>query len=55
VVDEAGRLVKTLIDGNITAGEHEIVFDASRLPAGIYYYTLIADNRRKTASMVVSK
>lgn len=35
-----GQEVATLIDRDMTAGTHNVVFDAARLPSGVYLYRL---------------
>ncbi|MBO6576013.1 MAG: DUF11 domain-containing protein [Rhodothermales bacterium] len=40
VHDVMGREVAVLVDGLLPAGEHSVVFDASRLPSGPYVYRL---------------
>lgn len=55
VYDAAGRRIITLLDGVQQAGEHRIMFDASRYASGIYYYTLHAGNFRKTRKMLLLK
>ena len=42
IYDALGRSVATLADGPRTAGEHEVAFDASDLPAGVYLIRLEA-------------
>ena len=42
VFNVLGQKVASLINGNISAGEKEITFDASRLTSGIYFYRLDA-------------
>ncbi len=53
--DECGRLVETLIDTQLPEGKHTVQFERKNLKAGIYYYSLIADNRRKTNKLVLVK
>lgn len=40
VFDAAGKLVATLADRVMQAGDHRILFDASQLASGIYFYRL---------------
>jgi hypothetical protein len=35
-----GQTVRILVNSEINAGEHEVVFDATDLPSGIYFYQL---------------
>ncbi len=53
--DEGGRLVETLISGaTMNAGKHSVQFDRKNLRAGIYYYSLLAGDKRKTNMMVIT-
>lgn len=45
VIDVLGREIKTLIDKEQSQGFYEVVFDASDLQSGIYFYRLIADGK----------
>ncbi len=49
ILDALGREVATLINGAVDSGEHAVVFEASKLASGTYYYHL------KTATSNVSK
>jgi len=40
VYDITGRLVVTLIDGQMDAGEHVVAWDASNVSSGVYFYKL---------------
>ncbi len=40
VYDMLGRIVATLVDGNLTSGYHEVNFDAKDLSSGMYLYRL---------------
>jgi hypothetical protein len=40
VFDLTGRLVETLVNGNLQAGEHEIVWNAGSQPSGVYFVRL---------------
>ena len=44
VYDILGKRVSDLIDKRQSEGSYEIEFDASTLPSGIYFYSLVADN-----------
>ena len=43
VYDVIGREVKTLVNGNKSAGSYELNFNASQLPSGIYFYRVTAE------------
>lgn len=55
VFDLTGREVATLIDGIVTAGEHAVDFDASRLANGVYFYRLKAGEFASVRRMVLVK
>lgn len=55
VYDVLGNRVKTLFDGTKLSGNYSVSFDASDLPSGVYFYTLIADGFRDTKRMVLIK
>jgi hypothetical protein len=48
VYDVQGREVAVVLDQEMDAGEHTVQWDASSLPAGIYYYRLTTDDYRLT-------
>lgn len=48
VFDILGRKVETLTEGELDAGNHRVIFDASGLSSGVYIYTIT--NRAKTLS-----
>ena len=53
--DAYGRVIETLINEQMPEGKHSINFDRKNLSSGIYYYSLLADNRRKTNKIVLVK
>jgi len=55
VFDIFGRLVATLADGWREAGVHEVTFDGSGLPSGIYLYRLSAGEFTSGGKMVLMK
>jgi hypothetical protein len=55
VYDFLGGEVTTLLNETKSTGSYEIVFDASNLPSGTYFYTLIADNYSTTKKMIIIK
>ncbi len=42
VYDAVGRLVSTIIDGNVQSGNRSITYDAKFLASGVYFYNMIA-------------
>jgi hypothetical protein len=55
VYDFLGREVMTLVNETKSVGSYEIVFDASDLPSGTYFYTMIAGNYSATKKMILLK
>jgi len=55
VYDILGREVETLVDRRVSAGDHQIRFDASHLASGIYIYRLKAGNFVQTQRMTLIK
>lgn len=50
-----GQTVSTAVEGEMTAGSHEIFYDASALSSGTYFYTITAGKFRATKSFVLMK
>jgi len=55
VHDFTGREVKTLVDSGQAQGKHQVAFDATSLPAGVYFIQLHANGRVETKKILVSK
>jgi len=55
VFDMLGRRVAVLVDDALSAGRHEIQFDASGLSSGVYIYRLRANEFVQTRQMVLVK
>jgi Peptidase family M28/Secretion system C-terminal sorting domain len=55
VYDFLGREVTTLVNETKSTGSYEMTFDASDLPSGTYFYTLIAENYSSTKKMILLK
>jgi hypothetical protein len=55
VFDVNGRLVANLVNTPKEPGPHEVVFNASALPAGVYYYQLQAGSLVQTRKMIIIK
>ena len=55
VFDIMGREVVTLIDEQMEAGKHSLVFNAANLSSGVYYYTIITENFIQTKKMLLLK
>ncbi len=55
VYDMLGQRVASLADTPMSAGQHEVTFDATGLSSGIYLYRLSSGNRTLTRSMLLIK
>ena len=55
VYDFSGRMIRILVDSEITPGEHQVIFDASGLPAGVYFYKLQADGMVEAKKMLIER
>ncbi|HKI77684.1 MAG TPA: M1 family aminopeptidase [Ignavibacteriaceae bacterium] len=55
ITDVLGQRVTTLVDEVQPAGRYTVPFNASKLSSGIYYYTLVTDEFRRTKKMVLVK
>ena len=48
-----GQQVAALVNGEIGAGSHEVKFDGSRLPSGVYFYRLQAGSYTDTKKLLL--
>ncbi len=55
VYDIVGRETATLVNEILKAGSYEAKFDASRVPSGIYLYSLQAGQKSETKKMILIK
>ncbi len=55
IFDIQGRKVEVIINGQRDAGNHEITWDASTLPSGIYFYSIQAADFKAVKKMVLIK
>jgi photosystem II stability/assembly factor-like uncharacterized protein len=55
VFDHLGKEVRTLADIDMAQGEHHVIFDASGIPAGVYFTQLNANGFVETRKLVVSR
>lgn len=51
VYDLLGREVATLINGTISPGDHDVQWNATGFPSGIYLYRFSAESRLQTGKM----
>lgn len=55
IFNSEGQLVKELLNGRVTAGNHSINFNASDLNSGIYFYTLETVSTKLSKKMLFIK
>lgn len=55
IFDQLGREVQTLINGFLTQGEYESVWNAKNSPSGVYYYRLETEEKSETRRMLLTK
>jgi hypothetical protein len=55
VYNVLGQEVATLVNENVTVGNHSVTFDASRLASGVYLYKLVSGSYVSTRKMVLLK
>lgn len=55
VYDVLGRMVQTLVNGTLGAGQHEVTWDGSRLPSGVYFYRVIAGSYSSVKKAILLK
>ncbi len=55
VYDLSGRRVAILLDSDLTAGRHEVSWDASGVPSGVYLVFLDTDSGRAHRRLVVTR
>jgi len=55
VFDVTGRRVRTLADGQFSAGEHRMIFDGSELTSGVYFARLSSGSVNKTEKLLLLK
>ena len=55
VYDILGRVVETLVNGDITAGKYEVNFDGSSFSSGVYFYKLVTSDFVDTKKMLMLK
>lgn len=55
VINMLGEVVGTLVDANLSAGNHKVKFNASGLSSGMYLYKLTSDNKTELKKMCLLK
>ncbi|MCX6248228.1 MAG: T9SS type A sorting domain-containing protein [Bacteroidetes bacterium] len=54
VFDPVGKEIRTLVEDDMPPGEHRVIFNASGLPAGVYFYRLKVNGIIETRKMICS-
>ena len=55
IYDINGRLVETLVNGELVVGEHEIQWNASQFSSGVYFVELVAGEKRQVQKLILLK
>lgn len=55
VFNITGQLVETLVSGQLKPGTHEILWDASEQPSGVYFIQLVSDGSVQTEKVLLVK
>ena len=55
VYNMLGQEIAELVNKELQTGNYEVIFDASNLPSGIYFYRIEADNFVQTKKMILMK
>jgi flagellar hook assembly protein FlgD len=60
VFNIVGQRVATLVDEQMSAGEHRVIWNAQsdngqRVPSGMYFYRLVTESGRETRKMLLLK
>ncbi len=55
IYDLLGKEMKTLIDATMSAGNHDVYFEAKDLSSGVYFYQIKAGNFTQSKKMILIK
>ena len=55
IYDVIGRLVETLVDGTEVSGNHQVIFNGSRVSSGVYFCRLTAGDHSAVNKMLMIK
>ncbi len=55
IFDSMGKEIQTLVNEDMTPGRHQVTFEASGLPAGVYFYQLQSNGRVETKRMIICR
>lgn len=55
VYDVTGKLIRSVNEGNLSAGMHSITLETANIDAGVYFYTLTVGDQILTKKMTIMK
>jgi len=55
IIGTDGRLLETVLDGSVSAGDHTVLWRPRNLPAGVYFCELASGGLRVTQKLVVNR
>jgi hypothetical protein len=55
IIDMLGREVATLVDEQLQPGEHKVIFDTGKLPSGVYFFRMDAEEFSATKKLMLLK
>ena len=55
VFNSLGQLVTTLVDNELSAGKHEVMFNGINYPSGVYFYQLVSEGFVETRKLILLK
>ena len=55
IYNYAGKLVSTLVNNSMKAGNYSLKFDGKALSSGVYFYQMETSGFRKVKKMVLAK
>jgi len=55
ILDLSGKVVRTVLDRKMSAGDHGTVVNASEFASGVYYYQLTAGGNVLRRAMILNK
>jgi hypothetical protein len=60
IINITGQTVKVLLDGQISAGSHQVIWDATNrngmpVPTGLYFYRMITESKVFTKKLLLEK
>jgi hypothetical protein len=54
IYDQQGRRIAAIVDGVISAGRHDAVWNANRIPAGVYIVRMAIDGQNRWAGRIIT-